>query len=113
MSQISIIGNDGKPILYAYLTAEGKLFFTFELYARNENEGDYEFNHTAYDINIVGIDPDYTVHVRPDILAEKDGPMLEHGIKEMDKGKLWVPSAPGDKPDQARLEIRFEQFANQ
>ena len=47
MSQISIIGNDGKPILYAYLTAEGKLFFTFELYARNENEGDYEFNHTV------------------------------------------------------------------
>ena len=26
MSQVSIIGNDGKPILYAYLTAEGKLF---------------------------------------------------------------------------------------
>ena len=47
MSQISIIGNDGKPILYAYLTAEGKLFFTFELYARNESEGDYEFNHTV------------------------------------------------------------------
>ena len=40
MSKISIIGNDGKPILYAYLTAEGKLFFTFELYARNESEGD-------------------------------------------------------------------------
>ena len=47
MSQISIIGKDGKPILYAYLTAEGKLFFTFELYARHENEGDYEFNHTV------------------------------------------------------------------
>ena len=47
MSQISIIGSDGKPILYASLTTEGKLFFTFELYARNENEGDYEFNHTV------------------------------------------------------------------
>jgi hypothetical protein len=29
------------------LTSEGKLFFEFELYARNENEGDYEFNHTV------------------------------------------------------------------
>ena len=37
--------------------------------------------------------------------------MLEHGIKEMDKGKLWVPSAPGDKPDQARLEARFKEFS--
>jgi putative restriction endonuclease len=61
----------------------------------------------------VGIDPDYTVHVRPDILSETDGPMLEHGIKDMDKSKLWVPSAVGEKPDPARLEIRFRQFANQ
>lgn len=72
-----------------------------------------KIHHTAYDINIVGIDPDYTVHVRQDILAEMDGPMLEHGIKEMDKGKLWVPPSPGARPDPARLEIRFTQFASQ
>ena len=47
MSQISIIGDEGKPVLYASLTNEGKLFFEFELYGRNENEGDYEFNHTV------------------------------------------------------------------
>ena len=47
MSQISIIGVEGKPVLYASLTSEGKLFFEFELYARNKNEGDYEFNHTV------------------------------------------------------------------
>jgi putative restriction endonuclease len=72
-----------------------------------------KIHHTAYDINIVGIDSDYTVHVRPDILAEKDGPMLEHGIKEMDKVKLWVPSAAAEKPEQARLETRFQEFVNQ
>jgi len=47
MSQISIIGDEGKPVLYASLTLDGKLFFEFELYARNENEGDYEFKHTV------------------------------------------------------------------
>jgi hypothetical protein len=47
MSQISIIGDEGKTVLYASLTLEGKLFFEFELYARNEHEGDYEFNHTV------------------------------------------------------------------
>ena len=72
-----------------------------------------KIHHTAYDINIVGIDPDYTVHVRPDILAEKNGPMLEHGIKEMDKTKLWVPPAVGEKPDPARLEARFQEFSSQ
>ena len=47
MAQILIIGDEGKPVLYASLTSEGKLFFTFELYARNDSEGDYEFNHTV------------------------------------------------------------------
>ena len=47
MSSISILDREGQPILYASLTYEGKLFFTFELYARNDSEGDYEFNHTV------------------------------------------------------------------
>ena len=47
MSQISIIGVEGKPILYASLNSDGDLFFEFEYFGRNENEGDYEFNHTV------------------------------------------------------------------
>ena len=46
MTQISIIGVEGKPILYASLTSEGDLFFEFEYFGRDANEGDYEFNHT-------------------------------------------------------------------
>jgi putative restriction endonuclease len=72
-----------------------------------------KIHHTAYDINIMGIDADYTVHVRDDILAEKDGPMLEHGIKEMDKGKLWVPTLPRERPDPVRLDVRFREFVQQ
>ena len=72
-----------------------------------------KIHHTAYDINFVGIDPDYTVHVRPDILAEKDGLMLEHGIKGMDKSKLWVPPNPEFRPDKSRIESRFMKFIRQ
>jgi putative restriction endonuclease len=72
-----------------------------------------KIHHSAYDINIIGIDPDYKVHVRLDILAEIDGPMLEHGIKEMNNSQLWIPSVLGDRPDSARLEVRFKQFAAQ
>jgi len=64
-------------------------------------------------MNIAGINADYTLHIRQDILSETDGPILEHGIKETDKTKLWVPSVPGDKPDQARLEVRFKEFSGQ
>ena len=47
MSYISIVGDDSNPILYASLTSEGKLRLQFEYFARDENEGDYEFNHTV------------------------------------------------------------------
>ena len=47
MSHQTIIGDDGNPILYASLTSEGKLRLQFEYFARDDNEGDYEFNHTV------------------------------------------------------------------
>lgn len=46
MGQISIIGIDGKPILYAYLD-DGDLKFQFEHYGRSSDEGDYEYIHTV------------------------------------------------------------------
>lgn len=69
-----------------------------------------KIHHAAYDINIVGIDSNYTVHIRRDILNEIDGPMLEHGIKEMDKTKLLLPHERAMRPDPARLEIRFQEY---
>ena len=47
MTSITISGDDGNPILYASMTSEGKLFLQFEYFARDDNEGDYEFNHTV------------------------------------------------------------------
>ena len=46
MTQIPIIGSDGKPVRYAYLENE-KLKFVFEYYERTEGEGDYEIIHTV------------------------------------------------------------------
>jgi len=47
MTNITILGDEGNPILDASLTSEGKLFLQFEYFARDDNEGDYEFNHTV------------------------------------------------------------------
>ena len=98
MSQISIIGNDGKPILYAYLTAEGKLFFTFELYARNENEGDYEFNHTVEPEEFAFIAAMFGLNPRDPILTNIQkitdtgrGEELEQALtKNKIKNALWT-----------------------
>jgi putative restriction endonuclease len=67
-------------------------------------------HHGAYDHNILGIDQDYKIHIRRDILEEKDGPMLEHGFKEMDQEHIYQPTKKSDKPDRDNLKQRYDQF---
>lgn len=69
-----------------------------------------KIHHTAYDQNFVGISPDYVVHVNSALLAEKDGPMLKHGIQEMNGRKLFLPSRAQDQPNTGALDFRFNQF---
>jgi putative restriction endonuclease len=69
-----------------------------------------KIHHAAYDSNIVGIRPDLVVEVRSDILAEIDGPMLRHGLQELEGWRLHVPAARRARPDSDGLEERYETF---
>lgn len=69
-----------------------------------------KMHHSAYDLNILGIAPDLRVHIREDILAEVDGPMLQHGIKEMQDRIIRVPGRQGHQPRRDFLAERFAQF---
>ena len=69
-----------------------------------------KIHHAAFDNNIVGISPEYKVHVSAQVLKEIDGPMLQHGLQELHSQKLIVPSRKKDWPDPERLEIRFKEF---
>lgn len=69
-----------------------------------------KIHHAAYDENILGIRPDLVVAVRSDIRDERDGPMLLHGLQEMDGTRLVVPASRSAQPDPARLEERWETF---
>jgi len=98
MSQISIIGDEGKPVLYASLTNEGKLFFEFELYGRNENEGDYEFNHTVEPEEFSGIANRFGLNPKDPILLVVQqitdmgkGQELERALTKQEiKNELWT-----------------------
>ena len=98
MSQISIIGHEGKPVLYASLTLEGKLFFEFEYYGRHENEGDYEFNHTVEPkefpqiANRFGLNPtDPILLVVQQITDMGKGQELERALTKQEiKNELWT-----------------------
>jgi hypothetical protein len=98
MPQISILGDEGKPVLYASLTNESKLFFEFELYARNENEGDYEFNHTVEPAEFrriatsFGLNPTEPIlHIVQQITDMGKGQELERALTKQEiKNELWT-----------------------
>jgi len=70
-----------------------------------------KIHHGAYDANIIGISPDYTIHVKDSVLATFDGPTLQHSIKEMDGEALrQIPKETASKPDRELLAERFEKF---
>lgn len=69
-----------------------------------------KIHHAAYDRNFLAIRPDYSVEVSARLLAETDGPMLQHGLKEMHNVVIFTPSKRSDKPHVAYLESRYEKF---
>ena len=69
-----------------------------------------KIHHAAYDANFLGVDPDATVHINRDLLAERDGPMLRHGLQEMNGRTLLLPRHRTQRPDRERLALRFEEF---
>jgi putative restriction endonuclease len=71
-----------------------------------------KIHHAAYDRNILGIRPEYTVEIRADILLEVDGPMLRHGLQELNGAPLQLPPRPNHHPDRDLLAARYSSFAS-
>ena len=70
-----------------------------------------KIHHGAFDANIIGISPDYVVHVRHSVLDTFDGPTLQHSIKEMHGERLrQLPATRSERPDRELLEERFSRF---
>ncbi len=70
-----------------------------------------KIHHGAFDTNIIGISPDYRVHVKDEVLKTVDGPTLQHSIKEMDGQVLrQLPASRHQQPDRDLLAERFASF---
>ncbi len=69
-----------------------------------------KIHHAAFDAHILGVSPEYVIHIRHDILDEHDGPMLQHGLKEMNELRLNVPRSEAAKPNKEYLAERFARF---
>lgn len=69
-----------------------------------------KIHHSAFDQNILGINPDYIIEVRRDVLEEIDGPMLKYGIQEMHGNKIILPHSHTKRPDRDYLAQRYMNF---
>ena len=67
-------------------------------------------HHRAYDVDILGVDPEYRIHLRRDILDEIDGPMLRHGLQDLQGERIHVPRTALMRPRRDYLAERFERF---
>jgi putative restriction endonuclease len=67
-------------------------------------------HHSAYDANILGISPDYLVHVKEAILAEHDGPMLRYGLQALQHQRIQLPKSIEHRPRLDYLADRFDRF---
>ncbi|WP_136248313.1 HNH endonuclease [Halomonas borealis] len=66
-------------------------------------------HHRAYDAGLVGIDPDYIIHLNEKLLTTKDGPLLD-SMKQLNGQKISLPHNTGQRPNREALELRYQQF---
>jgi putative restriction endonuclease len=66
-------------------------------------------HHRAYDEDLVGISPDYRVHVAERLLDDEDGPMLDL-LKGCEGTAIELPRRSAWQPDRELLAGRFERF---
>jgi putative restriction endonuclease len=68
-----------------------------------------KIHHAAFDAHLIGIDPDFRVHVSARLLAQSDGPILK-AMQGLHGQLIRQPVRPIDIPDRDRLAHRFEVF---
>jgi putative restriction endonuclease len=70
-----------------------------------------KIHHAAFDASIMGVSPDYVVHIRDDVREERDGPTLRYALQGVHGSSLEVPRRRAARPDRDLLAERFERFS--
>lgn len=68
-----------------------------------------KIHHAAFDAHLLGIDPDYRMHISDRLLEKEDGPLLE-SLKRLEGKAIHLPNRRVDQPDRDRLAMRFDFF---
>lgn len=68
-----------------------------------------KIHHAAFDAHLIGIDPDYRLHVSGRLMSQNDGPVLE-ALKGLNGQIIHLPARDRDRPDRDRLAQRYEAY---
>ena len=66
-------------------------------------------HHSAFDTHLIGVDPDFRIHISPPLQERRDGNLLAT-LKSLEATALHLPSDRKDWPDPGFLEQRFTRF---
>ena len=69
-------------------------------------------HHTAFDTHLIGVDPDFRIHISPPLQDRSDGDLLTT-LKGLEGTRLRLPSDREDWPETDYLEQRFSRFQSQ
>lgn len=68
------------------------------------------FHHTAFESNLMGIDPDGKIILSETVLGTRDGPMFSHGLLGLKDKTMRFPSYAGHRPNRDFLAEKYEAF---
>ncbi len=68
------------------------------------------FHHTAFESNLMGIDPDGKIILSETVLGTRDGPMFSYGLLDLKGKTMRFPSYAGHRPNPDFLAEKFEAF---
>jgi putative restriction endonuclease len=69
-----------------------------------------KLHHAAFDKYFLSVRPDYVIQIRKDVLLERDGPMLKHGLQGLHDKRIYVPTRADQQPNRVSLELRHRRF---
>jgi putative restriction endonuclease len=70
-----------------------------------------KLHHAAYDRFLIGIAPDYVIHVGAQLRGEAgDNPMVQHAFTDFIGHRIAQPTRDADHADPERLAVRYERF---
>jgi putative restriction endonuclease len=67
-------------------------------------------HHRAFDAHVLTIKPNYRIEISERVLAEHDGPTLQHALQNLHGEPISLPRHRAEQPDRDLLEERYVRF---